>query len=206
MTRTEMSGSSNARPHLHRRRARRRASARWSAPPARSGRRSGPRRRTPRRAGPTRSTVTSRPVPRTRSTSASRSPSPGWGASGRPLRSRSRRHGAGSSRSTPSMRRMSVSAWRPGARDLVHHLGGACGVRGLRRGGGVGQRHHHLDVVRDDVVHLPRDAGPLRRRGQRRLLVPFDLQALGPLGQPVELAAQGAHDDRRPAGRRRRAR
>ena len=77
----------------------------------------------------------------------------------------------------------------------MHHFRGASGVRGLRRGSGVGQSDHHLDVVRDDVVHLPRNACPLRRGGERRLLVPLDLQALGPLAQPVELAPQGAHDD-----------
>ena len=42
-------------------------------------------------------------------------------------------------------------------------------------------------------MHLPGDAGPLRHRGQGRLLVALELQARRPLGQPVELAAQGAH-------------
>ena len=71
-------------------------------------------------------------------------------------------------------------------------LGGPVRVRGLGQGGGVGQGDHHLDVVRDHVVHLPCNAGPFRHRGQRRLLVALVLQPLGPLGQPVELAAQGA--------------
>ena len=39
-------------------------------------------------------------------------------------------------------------------------------------------------------MHLPRDAGPFGHRGQRRLLVALDLQPLGALGQPVQLAAQ----------------
>ena len=63
-------GVGEVQPHLHRRRARRRASGRWSGPPARPGRRSAPRPRRARTARPRRATETSRPVPRTRSTSA----------------------------------------------------------------------------------------------------------------------------------------
>ena len=37
-----------------------------------------------------------------------------------------------------------------------------------REGGAVGQRDHHAEVVRDDVVHLARDARPLG--GGRALL------------------------------------
>ena len=81
----------------------------------------------------------------------------------------------------------------PRARDLVNGLGSPSRVSVLRQRGGVGQRHHHLNVVRDHVVHLPGDAGPLRHRRQRGLLVAVELQPCGPLGQPVELAAQGAH-------------
>ena len=39
------------------------------------------------------------------------------------------------------------------------------------------------------------NAGPFGHRGQRRLLIALELQPLRSLGQPVELAAQGAYDD-----------
>ena len=100
----------------------------------------------------------------------------------------------GSSRSTPSMRRMSVRAWRP-VLDTSRMASAARSGSAACDGGRVGQRHHDLDVVRDDVMHLAGDAGPLGGRGQRGLLVPLDLQARGAFGQPVQLAAQRAHDD-----------
>ncbi len=81
------------------------------------------------------------------------------------------------------------------ARDLPHRLRRPRRVLGACPGSGIGQRHHHLDVVRDHVVHLPRDAGALRCRGERRLLVPLELQPLGAFGEPVELAAERPHDD-----------
>ena len=99
----------------------RRASARWSAPPARCGRPSGRPHPRPRRAGPARSTETVEARCRGRARPAHRDRRrPGWGASGvavAPLRPRpgvgAGPAATGSSRSTPSMRRMSVSAWRP---------------------------------------------------------------------------------------------
>ncbi len=105
------------------------------------------------------------------------------------------------SRNTPSMRRMSVSASRPVPETSpITSAARAGSVRRGGSGGAVGQGHHHLDVVRDDVVHLPRDPGPLLDCGQRRQLVALSFEPLGPIGQPVELAAHRAHDHARSAG------
>ena len=90
---------------------------------------------------------------------------------------------------------MSVSAWRPVLETSCIASAAREGSEACARGGGVGQRDHHLDVVRDHVVHLPRDASPFRGRGQRCLLVALELQSFGAFGQPVEVAAQRAHDD-----------
>ena len=84
---------------------------------------------------------------------------------------------------------MSVRASRP-VPDTSDMTSAARDGSDLVAGGGaVGQSHHHLDVVRDDVVHLTRDARPLRGRGQRRLLVALAFEPLGPFGQPSELTA-----------------
>ncbi len=88
---------------------------------------------------------------------------------------------------------MSVSAWRPVLDTSWMASAARAGSEACASGGGVGQGDHHLDVVRDHIVHLPRDAGPFGHRGQRRLLVALELQPLGALGQPVELAAQGPY-------------
>ena len=88
-----------------------------------------------------------------------------------------------------------------GAGHLGHDIGGPRRVGPRRGGGAIGQGHHHLDVVRDDVVHLTRDACPFRGRRQRRLLVAFAFESLGPFGQQMELTAYGANHDARQQGR-----
>ena len=91
--------------------------------------------------------------------------------------------GSCSSRSTPSSRRISVSAWRP-VRDAVCIATSArvwSVVHGEARA--VGERDHHRQVVRDDVVHLARDAGALGGGRQPALLVALELQPRGALLQ-----------------------
>ena len=65
----------------------------------------------------------------------------------------------------------------PGAGDVVHGFGGPLRVRPACDGSRVGQSHHDLNVVRDDVMHLPGDAGPLCGRGQDGLLITLELEA-----------------------------
>ena len=72
---------------------------------------------------------------------------------------------------------MSSSAWRPVVGHVVHRLGGPLGVRALCDGGRIGQRHHDLNVVRDDIMHLPGDPCPLSGGGKKRLLITLELQA-----------------------------
>ena len=162
-----------------------------------SGRPSAPPRQRPRRAcrpgEPTHPTRCPAPARRAR-----RAREPGWGAK--------------VGRSFPDGRRSSAAAGRlvaqdaehaphvgqrlaPGARDLLEGLGRPRGVGGLGRGGGVGQGHHDLDVVRDHVVHLTGDAGPFGHRGQRRLLVASSSSR--PPARPASRAGCAARAPRR---------
>ena len=198
--------------HLHAGRARRRASARWSVPPAPPGRRSA---RPPGQLEGRADVLdeTSRPVPRTRSTSAlsSREPRLG-GEGGRPFPFPFARVIGGAPAPALRRRRAARRAGRRASAACRSAPGGPCSTprgwprppgpgRRLRQGGGVGQGDHHLDVVRDHVVHLPRDAGPFRDRGQRRLLVALELQPLRPARPASRAGCAGPAPPPRPAAR-----
>ncbi|BCB78034.1 hypothetical protein Pflav_044440 [Phytohabitans flavus] len=86
----------------------------------------------------------------------------------------------------------------------------------LERGGAALCLHdHHRQAVRDDVVQLAGDAGPLGGGGQRDPLVLLPLQVFGPFHQRAQVQAAAAHavadrerqaehqqhDDRLPDGR-----
>ena len=80
----------------------------------------------------------------------------------------------------------------PGGRHLAHDRGRLARVSLGGVGGAVGQRDHHRDIVRHDVVHLPRDPGPFGGRGELGLLVPLPLQPPGPVLRGLEVGAPGA--------------
>ena len=96
---------------------------------------------------------------------------------------------------------MSLQRLAPGAGHVVHRFGGPLRVGALCDGGRVGQRHHDLNVVRDDIVHLPGDAGPLGGRGQKGLLVTLELEAVRPVRptSPSDCAARARRRRRRAA-------
>ena len=156
------------------------------------------------------------PLARTCSTSAPTSDSAGCGAKPwlvpwlEPARAGStgRRRSTGGSeppRSTPSSRRMSVSAARPVSAMVPS---ARVAARGVGVGGvpaAVGLRDHHGQRVGDDVVHLPGDAGALGRGRDLRLLVALDLEPLargrrGPRSSPGVTAGPARTPRRR--GRR----
>ena len=90
----------------------------------------------------------------------------------------------------------------PGGRHLAHERDrlARAGPGGV--GGAVGERDHHGDIVRHDVVHLPRDPGPFGRGGELRLLVPLIPQPLGLVSQGLEGCAPGADVVAEQPGRR----
>ena len=71
----------------------------------------------------------------------------------------------------------------PRPRDLLHRVRGPVGRRGGGEGRAVGQGDHDGQVVRDDVVQLPGDAGALGGDRELGLLVAFALQPPGALLQ-----------------------
>ena len=83
--------------------------------------------------------------------------------------------GRGSVRSTPSRRRISPSAVRPVV-DTCRMAAPRPARRVAGSAAAVGQRHHHGEAVRDDVVHLAGDPGPLGGGGEPGLLVALALQ------------------------------
>ena len=81
----------------------------------------------------------------------------------------------------------------PGAGDVAQRLPGPFrrAVQGVGRP--VGLHDHHADVVRDHVVQFAGDPGPLGRRGDLRLRVPFPFQPGGPVLQRGVVGAAVAH-------------
>ena len=130
------------------------------------------------------------------SSSRSRSASVGCGASiGAVLGPRAAR---------PSTWRSSGIASRPVVRIRAACLGGA-------RVGGVdlqrpGVQHHQRDPVRDHVVHLPGDAGPLLGPGLLGARVLLAFEPLGPVAQlptSARRARPTARSERQPDGQHR---
>ena len=84
-----------------------------------------------------------------------------------------------------------------GADSLAQAAERACRGLGILLGGvatAVGLRDDDRERVRDDVVHLARDPGPLGRRRQLGLVVALDLEALGPVAQRGDrLAPRSSH-------------
>ncbi len=78
-----------------------------------------------------------------------------------------------------------------GAGDGLQGLLGLVGGRVHDVGGTVGLDDHHRHVVRDDVVQLAGDPGPLGGDGDLGLRLAFPLQAGGTLLQLVEVGAPG---------------
>ena len=71
--------------------------------------------------------------------------------------------------------------------DLLHGPGAALRVPLLRGDRGLGLRHHDRQAVRDHVVQLPCDPGPLRGGGQRGALALLAFQVLGALLEDAHL-------------------
>ncbi|BDZ48368.1 hypothetical protein GCM10025867_06090 [Frondihabitans sucicola] len=83
----------------------------------------------------------------------------------------------------------------PDLSDLPHGLARPVGV-GVGDGvGAVREPHHDGETVRDDVVHLARDAGALRRRGEQALLVALAGELGCPFDQGVEVPSAVADVD-----------
>ena len=141
-----------------RRRPRRaRGAARWSAPPGRSGTRRGRCRPAAASTFPCRISRTFAPASRAVSTRSLSCSSPGCGA-----RSASP---PTSSRSTPSRRRVSVSASRAVAAIASKRAAGVVRELGRREPRRLALHRDHREMVRDDVVQLAGDAGALLHRG-----------------------------------------
>ena len=67
------------------------------------------------------------------------------------------------------------------------------GSMGLVTDGGIGQRNDDRQAVGHDVVDLPGDPSPLAGGTDGLLLIAFDLEASGPLGQPTHVLAAGPY-------------
>ena len=80
-----------------------------------------------------------------------------------------------------------------GGGDGGQRLPGPVRVGAERIRGAVGLHHHDADVVRDHVVQLAGDPGPLGRGGDLRLGIPFPLQPGGPVLQARVVRAAVAH-------------
>ncbi len=76
----------------------------------------------------------------------------------------------------------------PGLRHGLHGRRGAIRSSGREPCGAVGQRDHHGEAVRDDVVHLPRDPAAFGGRSDHGLLIALAGQLLGPVDQRGEIA------------------
>jgi hypothetical protein len=80
-----------------------------------------------------------------------------------------------------------------GVRDVAHDGHRLIRILHGRIGGAVGERDHDRKIVRDDVVHLPRDPGPLGGRGELRLVVPLALQPIGAVDKRREIEPPGTN-------------
>ena len=78
-----------------------------------------------------------------------------------------------------------------GGRDVFRRGFGLFGVGPRGERGPVGERDHHRQIVRHDVVHLAGDPGSLARGGDLRLLVPFALGPDRPVLQRSEVRPPG---------------
>jgi hypothetical protein len=81
----------------------------------------------------------------------------------------------------------------PGARDRAQRFAGPLRRAVQRVSRPVRLHHHDADVVRDDVVQLAGDPGPLGGRGHLGLRVAFPLQAGGAVLQRGVVAAPVTH-------------
>lgn len=82
-----------------------------------------------------------------------------------------------------------------GGADRLQRLGRALRAPGCRIGPAVRQACDDGQVVADDVVHLPRDAGPFGCGRQAGLLVAFVLQSVGPFDQGLGVVAARTYRD-----------
>jgi hypothetical protein len=81
----------------------------------------------------------------------------------------------------------------PGVRDRGQRLGHPIRVGAQHVARPVGLHHHHADVVRDHVVQLAGDPGPLGGRGDQGLLVALALQPGRAVFQRGQVRAPVAH-------------
>ena len=100
---------------------------------------------------------------------------------------------SGPVRRTPIRLLISDRACRPMSADLCQGLARPFGCGVERVSAPVGLRHHHAEVVGDNVVQLPGDAGTLGRRGDLRLGISLPFGPDGALFHPGKAGAPVRH-------------